>query len=102
MTELKCKYSELGEYNARGDEDFICLKHHFEEGPKRCLCDERCPDYVPDKELYIDDLVEEISRMFMDYPNEYVNKAYIRAYKKAQTHHVELDSCGKAVWVKND
>ena len=42
-----------------------------------------------------------IADMFIEYPRDWVISAFEQAYIKAQTHHIELDACGKAVWVKN-
>ena len=99
---MKCKHSDLGEYNSKGDEDFICTLHHFEEGIMRCICDNKCPSYEPDREAYIEDMCDQILDLFKEYPHEMVNQEYVREYKKTQTHHIELDSCGREIWVKND
>ena len=102
--DIQCEHSKLAVVDETDEDEFLCMKDYV--GKRRvCYCNESCKEYEPNRkavEEIIDDMAEEISKMMMKNPKEWVVRAYMKAYDKALTHHVELDSCGKEVWVKNE
>ena len=103
--DIQCEHSDLRVINENDDEEFVCTDGHFAGVPRQCYCNEKCRRYEPHNETVeeiISEFAEKIADMMKEYPIHWVSEAYSRAVTKATTHHVELDSCGKAVWVKND
>ena len=103
--DIQCEHSDLRIVNENDEEEFVCTKGMFACRQKICYCNDKCSEYEPKNavvEEIIDEMAEDISDMMIKNPIQWVEKAYKRAETKAQTHHVELDSCGREVWVRNE
>ena len=102
--DIQCEHSDLRVINENDDEEFVCTDGHFAGVPRQCYCNEKCSRYEPKNETVEDiigEMTEKIANMMKEYPIDWVACAYKRATAKACLYHVELDSCGKPIWVRN-